>query len=120
MEELQTISKIEKKIQKKSPSSIVKIGIGPGSACTTRRKTGVGYPQLSATIECSDAAHGISNPDKGCGLIMADGGLVYSSCVAKAFCGGADFIMSGSLFSGFDQLEPFQVDEKTSNPPIDK
>ncbi len=86
-----------------SGADIVKIGIGPGSACTTRRKTGVGYPQLSATIECSDAAHGISNPDKGCGLIMSDGGLVYSSCVAKAFCGGADFIMAGSLFSGFDQ-----------------
>lgn len=83
-------------------ADIVKVGIGPGSACITRRKTGVGYPQLSATIECADAAHGISN-ETGHGLIISDGGLVHNSCVAKAFCGGADFIMSGSLFSGFDQ-----------------
>jgi GMP reductase len=83
-------------------ADIVKVGIGPGSACTTRRKTGVGYPQLSAVIECSDAAHGISN-DKGYGLSIADGGLVHAADFAKAFCGGADFVMSGSLFSGFDQ-----------------
>lgn len=83
-------------------ADIVKVGIGPGSACTTRRKTGVGYPQLSAVIECSDAAHGISN-DQGCGLVIADGGLVYAADFAKAFCGGADFVMSGSNFSGFDQ-----------------
>lgn len=83
-------------------ADIVKIGIGPGSACTTRRKTGVGYPQLSAVIECSDAAHGISN-ENGCGLVIADGGLVYPSDFAKAFCGGADFVMSGSNFSGFEQ-----------------
>lgn len=89
-----------------SGADIVKVGIGPGSACITRLKTGVGYPQLSAVIECADAAHGISNgtgDKKGNGLVIADGGLVYPSCVAKAFCAGADFIMSGSIFSGFEQ-----------------
>ncbi len=83
-------------------ADIVKVGIGPGSACTTRRMTGVGYPQLSAVIECSDAAHGIAN-ERGYGLVIADGGQQYPSCVAKAFCGGADFNMMGSLFSGFDE-----------------
>ena len=83
-------------------ADIVKVGIGPGSVCTTRRMTGVGYPQLSAVIECSDAAHVISN-DRGVGLIIADGGIVDPSDFAKAFCGGADFAMSGSLFSGYEQ-----------------
>jgi GMP reductase len=84
-------------------ADIVKVGIGPGSACTTRKMTGVGYPQLSAVIECSDAAHGISNPGGQCGLIIADGGQVHPSCIAKAYCGGADFNMCGSLFSGFEE-----------------
>ncbi len=84
-------------------ADIVKVGIGPGSACTTRRMTGVGYPQLSAVIECADAAHGISNNKGGYGLVIADGGQQYPSCVAKAFCGGADFNMFGSMFSGFDE-----------------
>jgi GMP reductase len=83
-------------------ADIVKIGIGPGSACTTRKMTGVGYPQLSAVIECADAAHGIANK-QGVGHIIADGGQQYTSDVAKAFCGGADFNMFGSMFSGFDQ-----------------
>lgn len=83
-------------------ADIVKIGIGPGSACTTRKMTGVGYPQLSAVIECSDSAHGLSN-EKGAGRIIADGGQQYPSDVAKAFCGGADFNMFGSMFSGFEQ-----------------
>ncbi|MEK7564048.1 MAG: GMP reductase [Patescibacteria group bacterium] len=85
-----------------SGADLVKIGIGPGSACTTRRMTGVGYPQLSAVIECADSAHGISN-DRGVGRIIADGGQQYPSDVSKAFCGGADFNMCGSLFSGFEQ-----------------
>ena len=84
-------------------ADIVKVGIGSGSACTTRRMTGVGYPQLSAVIECSDAAHGISNPATGVGLVMSDGGAVHPSDAAKAFCGGADFLMSGQFFSGFEQ-----------------
>ncbi|MDE2399795.1 MAG: GMP reductase [Patescibacteria group bacterium] len=83
-------------------ADLVKIGIGPGSACTTRRMTGVGYPQLSAVIECADAAHGIANGTS-VGRIIADGGQQHASDVAKAFCGGADFNMCGSLFSGFEQ-----------------
>ena len=84
-------------------ADIVKIGIGSGSSCLTRRQTGIGYPQLSAIIECSDAAHGISNINTGVGLIISDGGAVHPSCIAKAFCGGADFVMLGSLFAGYDQ-----------------
>ena len=83
-------------------ADIVKVGIGQGSACTTRRMTGVGYPQLSAVIECADAAHGIAN-ESGHALVIADGGQQYPSCVAKAFCAGADFNMFGSMFSGYDQ-----------------
>jgi GMP reductase len=86
-----------------SGADIVKVGIGPGSVCTTRKMTGIGYPQLSAVIECADAAHGISNGIGGYGLVIADGGQQYPSCIAKAFCGGADFNMAGSLFSGFDE-----------------
>ena len=78
-------------------ADIVKVGIGPGSACTTRKITGVGYPQLSAVIECADAAHGVD------GHIMADGGCTTSGDVAKAFCGGADFVMLGGMFSGADE-----------------
>ena len=85
-----------------SGADIVKVGIGSGAACTTRRMTGVGYPQLSAVIECADAAHGIRNA-QGVGRIIADGGQQYISDIAKAFCGGADFNMCGSLFSGFEQ-----------------
>ena len=85
-----------------SGADIVKVGIGPGSACTTRRMTGVGMPQLSAVIECADAAHGIAN-DQGVGHIIADGGLVFPGDASKAFCGGADFIMSGQFFSGFEE-----------------
>jgi GMP reductase len=85
-----------------SGADIVKIGIGPGSVCTTRRMTGVGYPQLSAVIECADAAHGMAN-GQGVGLIIADGGQKYPSCIAKAFCAGADFNMFGSMFSGYEE-----------------
>ena len=88
-----------------SGADIVKIGIGPGSVCTTRRMAGVGYPQLSAVIECADAAHGLTNGKGGYGLVIADGGQQYPSCFAKAFCGGADFNMAGSLFSGFDESD---------------
>jgi GMP reductase len=63
----------------------------------------VGYPQLSAVIECADAAHGISNSNPGCGLIVSDGGAVSPSDIAKAFCAGADFVMLGGMFSGYDQ-----------------
>jgi GMP reductase len=77
-----------------SGADIVKVGIGPGSVCTTRKMTGVGYPQLSAVIECADAAHGLG------GLICADGGCTTPGDVAKAFGGGADFVMLGGMFAG--------------------
>jgi GMP reductase len=78
-------------------ADIVKVGIGPGSVCTTRIQTGVGYPQLSAVIECADAAHGLG------GHIIADGGCTCPGDVAKAFAGGADFVMLGGMFAGHDQ-----------------
>jgi GMP reductase len=80
-----------------SGADIVKVGIGPGSACTTRVKTGVGYPQLSAVIECADAAHGLG------GRIISDGGCASAGDVSKAFGGGADFVMLGGMFAGHDE-----------------
>ena len=73
---------------------IVKVGIGPGSACLTRQKTGIGLPQLSAIIECADAAHGLH------GYIIGDGGITCPGDMAKAFGGGADFTMAGGIFAG--------------------
>jgi GMP reductase len=84
---------------------IVKVGIGPGSACTTRLKTGVGYPQLSAIIECSHAAHGLKSGDKHLGLICADGGCRTPSDVVKAFAANADFVMLGGMLAGAEQCE---------------
>lgn len=84
---------------------IVKIGIGPGSACTTRLKTGVGYPQLSAIDECSHAAHGLKSGDKRLGLICADGGCRTPSDVVKAFAANADFVMLGGMFAGTEECE---------------
>jgi len=77
-----------------SGADIVKVGIGPGSVCTTRIQTGVGYPQLSAVIECADAAHGLG------AHIIADGGCTCPGDVAKAFGGGADFVMLGGMLAG--------------------
>jgi len=65
--------------------------------CTTRIQTGVGYPQLSAVIECADAAHGLG------GHIIADGGCTCPGDVAKAFAGGADFVMLGGMLAGHDE-----------------
>lgn len=76
---------------------VVKVGIGPGSACLTRMKTGVGMPQLSAIMECADAAHGVG------GHIIGDGGITCPGDMAKAFGGGADFVMVGGVFSGHDE-----------------
>jgi len=78
-------------------ADIVKVGIGPGSVCTTRIKTGVGYPQLSAVIECSDAAHGLG------GHIISDGGCVCPGDIAKAFGAGADFVMLGGMLAGHEE-----------------
>jgi len=78
-------------------ADIVKVGIGPGSVCTTRIQTGVGYPQLSAVIECADAAHGLG------AHVIADGGCSSPGDIAKAFGGGADFVMLGGMLAGHDQ-----------------
>lgn len=78
-------------------ADIIKVGIGPGSVCTTRVQTGVGFPQLSAVIECADAAHGLG------GHIIADGGCTTPGDVAKAFAAGADFVMLGGMLAGHDQ-----------------
>jgi GMP reductase len=80
-----------------SGADIVKVGIGPGSVCTTRIQTGVGYPQLSAVMECADAAHGLG------AHIIADGGCTCPGDVAKAFGAGADFTMLGGMFAGHDE-----------------
>jgi len=80
-----------------SGADIVKVGIGPGSVCTTRTQTGVGYPQLSAVIECADAAHGLG------AHIIADGGCTCPGDVAKGFGAGADFIMLGGMLAGHDE-----------------
>lgn len=80
-----------------SGADIVKVGIGPGSVCTTRKMTGVGYPQLSAVIECADAAHGMN------GWVCADGGCVTPGDVAKAYGAGADFVMLGGMLAGTDE-----------------
>ncbi len=90
-------------------ADIVKVGIGPGSVCTTRKMTGVGYPQLSAIIECADAAHGLG------GHICGDGGCTVPGDVAKAFGGGADFVMLGGMLAAHDEAggEVVQRDGKT-------
>uniref|UniRef100_A0A9J8B9F1 GMP reductase n=1 Tax=Cyprinus carpio carpio TaxID=630221 RepID=A0A9J8B9F1_CYPCA len=78
-------------------ADIIKVGIGPGSVCTTRKKTGVGYPQLSAVIECADAAHGLG------GHIISDGGCTCPGDVSKAFGAGADFVMLGGMLAGHSE-----------------
>lgn len=80
-------------------TDIVKVGIGPGSVCTTRKMTGVGYPQLSAIIECADAAHGLK------GQVCADGGCTVPGDVSKAYGAGADFVMLGGMLAGHDECE---------------
>lgn len=84
---------------------IVKIGIGNGSVCTTRLQTGVGMPQLSAVLECSDAAHGVG------GHIISDGGIQVPGDIGKAFGGGADFVMMGSMFAGHDESAGELIEE---------
>ncbi|SEP70603.1 GMP reductase [Faunimonas pinastri] len=80
-------------------ADIIKVGIGPGSVCTTRKMTGVGYPQLSAIIECADAAHGLK------GYVCADGGCTVPGDIAKAYGAGADFVMLGGMLAGHDECE---------------
>ena len=80
-------------------ADIVKLGIGPGSVCITRKMTGVGYPQLSCIIECADAAHGLG------GHVMGDGGCTVPGDIAKAFGAGADFVMLGGMLAGHKECE---------------
>jgi len=80
-------------------ADIVKVGVGPGSVCTTRIKTGIGMPQLSAVIECADAAHGMD------AHIIADGGCNNSGDIVKAFAAGADFVMIGGMLAGHDECD---------------
>merc|ERR1712159_761529 len=80
-----------------SGADIVKVGIGPGSVCTTRKQTGVGYPQLSAVLECADAAHGLG------GRVISDGGCTCPGDVAKAFGAGSDFVMLGGMLAGHEE-----------------
>ena len=80
-------------------ADIVKVGVGPGSVCTTRTKTGIGYPQLSAVIECADAAHGLN------AHIIADGGCTSSGDIVKGFAAGADFVMIGGMLAGHDECD---------------
>ncbi len=87
-------------------ADIVKVGIGSGSACITRKVAGVGYPQLSAVLECADAAHGLN------GHIMSDGGCRTAGDVAKAFGAGADFVMLGGMLAGHDESGGEIVEEK--------
>lgn len=94
-------------------ADIVKVGIGPGSVCTTRIQTGVGYPQLSAIIECADAAHGLG------AHIISDGGCTCPGDVAKAFGAGADFVMLGGMFAGHDQGGGEVITEYVLNGKVD-
>ena len=78
-------------------ADIIKVGIGPGSVCTTRKLTGVGRPQFSTVIECADAAHGVG------GMVCADGGCTVPGDVCKSFCAGADFVMLGGMLAGHQE-----------------
>lgn len=92
-----------------SGADIVKVGIGPGSVCETRIVAGVGYPQLSAIIECADAAHGLK------GHIIADGGCRTPGDIAKAFGAGADFVMLGGMLAGHDESEGEIIEDDKGN-----
>ena len=93
-------------------ADIIKVGVGPGSVCTTRLKTGVGYPQLSAVIECADAAHGVG------GHIIADGGCNSSGDIVKAFAAGADFVMIGGMLAGHEECDGEYVFEEDVEEPV--
>jgi GMP reductase len=80
-------------------ADIVKVGIGQGANCTTRKMAGIGRPQLSALIECADHAHGMN------GLVCSDGGIVQPADINIAFCAYADFVMIGTMFAGTDECD---------------
>ena len=87
-------------------ADVVKIGIGPGSVCTTRTMAGVGVPQFSAILDCADAANGVD------GHIMADGGCTQPGDIAKALGGGAHMVMIGGMLAGHNESEVEVVDGK--------
>ena len=93
-------------------ADIIKVGVGPGSVCTTRIKTGIGYPQLSAVIECADAAHGLD------AHIIADGGCTSSGDIVKGFAGGADFVMIGGMLAGHDECDGDLIFEDDNEEPV--
>ena len=93
-------------------ADIVKVGVWPGSVCTTRIKTGIGYPQLSAVIECADAAHGMG------AHIIADGGCTSSGDIVKAFAGGADFVMIGGMLAGHEECDGELIFEDDVEEPV--
>jgi GMP reductase len=95
-------------------ADIVRVGIGSGSVCTTRDLTGVGYPQLSAVIECADAAHGLK------GHVCSDGGCTVPGDIAKAFGGGADFVMLGGMLAGHKECEGDIQYEQCNGEPVPK
>lgn len=78
-------------------ADIIKCGIGPGSACTTRKIAGVGHPQLSTILECTETAHRLG------AHIIADGGCRFAGDIAKAFGAGADFVMLGGMLAGTNE-----------------
>ncbi len=84
---------------------IIKVGIGSGAVCTTRLQTGVGMPQFSAVMECSDAAHGLNT------MIISDGGICHPGDIGKAFGGGADFVMLGSMLAGHSECPGELIEE---------
>jgi GMP reductase len=93
---------------------IVKVGIGSGSCCTTRKQTGIGMPQLSAVIECADTAHGVD------AHIISDGGLQVIGDFSKAYSGGSDFVMSGSMFAGHTESGGELIEESNDSGVINK
>lgn len=93
---------------------IVKVGIGSGSCCTTRKQTGVGMPQLSAVSECADTAHGLD------AHIISDGGLQVVGDFSKAYGAGADFVMSGSVFAGHHESGGELIEEDNEDGTISK
>ncbi len=97
-----------------SGADIVKCGIGSGSACITRRVTGVGRPQLSTIFECADVAHGIG------GMICSDGGVVHIGDLCKAFGAGADFVMMGGFYAGCPQAAGDIITKRYQTSEIDE
>ena len=94
-------------------ADIVKVGIGPGSACTTRKLTGVGRPQFSTVIECAESAHGVG------GRICADGGCTCPGDVCKSLCAGADFVMLGGMLAGHTESGGEMVEKSFQTGEVD-